>query len=404
MAFRQVVDYALEHQVDFLILSGDIFHKRAINAETLQQAVELLALLKEADIPVAAIEGNHDKSFYLDRGSWLGFLNKQGYIYLLTPFYQDGRLILSPWDEETRSGSWLDIRGIRIYGLGYLGITTTGRLEEAMKYLADKGEHYIILMLHAAVNRLLAHEMGGIRYEQLEPMRQVVDYLALGHIHSRYELEDWGYNPGSLECVHLDEFDVGKEKGFYHVKVSEGQKEIQYIPSIYRPISRYSIDLAKTRYAEDAYTTIYNNISAVRPSVGAQVQVTLFGEVSYNPLSLDLNAFTEKLKEEFSCLYVEIINNLNLPKTGSLEMGSLVKREDLERYVFGQLLLQERSWESDKLNDVIDVVQKLKEIVIAGEDEEEAIKMLIKHGEKLMDEEKNPLNQEDVRKDDGEAV
>jgi DNA repair exonuclease SbcCD nuclease subunit len=272
-----------------------------------------------------------------------------------------------------------------------------------MKYLVDKDQPYVIMMLHAAVNRLLAHEMGGIKSEQLEPLRHVVDYLALGHVHSRYEIEEWGYNPGSLECVHLDEFGLGKEKGFYHVKIAESHQEVQYIPSVYRPVYRYYIDLANTRFAEDVYNVIINNMASKSPSAGAQVQVTLVGEVAYNPLSLDINSFTKKLKEEFSCLYVEIINNLNLPEAGNLEVGSLVKREDLERYVFAQLLLQERNWEQDKLNEVISVVQKLKDLVIAGEDEEEAIKMLIKYGEKLMDDAFSVAIEGDS-KDEGEAV
>lgn len=385
-AFRQVSRYALDKRVDFILICGDFFHKRAINAQTLQQAVELLAVLKEAGIPVITIEGNHDKAFYLDKESWLGFLNKQGFIHLLAPSYQDGKIVVSPWDEGTRSGTWLDVGGVRIYGAGYLGVTTTSRLEEFLQCIKGQSGQYSIFMLHAAVNRLLAHEMAGIRSEQLEPLRDNVDYLALGHIHSRYEIAEWIYNPGSLECVHLDEFGAGKEKGFYHVTIKEGQKDIQYIPSIYRPVHKYIVNISESQGAEAVYSEIHNSVSNQRPVPGAQVQIVLQGDVAYNPMSLNLNSFSDMLKEEFSCMYVEIINNLNLPAAGSLEMGSSLKREDLEKHVFSQLLLRERNWDEDKLTEAVNVIHKIKEMVIDGEDEDEALKMLIQYGDKLLQE------------------
>lgn len=385
-AFRQVSRYALDKRVDFILICGDFFHKRAINAQTLQQAVELLAVLKEAGIPVITIEGNHDKAFYLDKESWLGFLNKQGFIHLLAPSYQDGKIVVSPWDEGTRSGTWLDVGGVRIYGAGYLGVTTTSRLEEFLQCIKGQSGQYSIFMLHAAVNRLLAHEMAGIRSEQLEPLRDNVDYLALGHIHSRYEIAEWIYNPGSLECVHLDEFGAGKEKGFYHVTIKEGQKDIQYIPSIYRPVHKYIVNISESQGAEAVYSEIHNSVSNQRPVPGAQVQIVLQGDVAYNPMSLNLNSFSDMLKEEFSCMYVEIINNLNLPAAGSLEMGSSLKREDLEKHVFSQLLLRERNWDEDKLAETVNVIHKIKEMVIDGEDEDEALKMLIQYGDKLLQE------------------
>lgn len=385
-AFRQVSGYALDKRVDFILICGDFFHKRAINAQTLQQAVELLAVLKEAGIPVIAIEGNHDKAFYLDKESWLGFLNKQGFIHLLAPSYQDGKIVVLPWDEATRSGTWLDVGGVRIYGAGYLGVTTISRLEEFLPYLKTANGQYSIFMLHAAVNRLLAHEMAGIRSEQLEPLRAEIDYLALGHIHSRYEIDEWIYNPGSLECVHLDEFGAGKEKGFYHVIIKEGNKDIQYIPSVYRSVHKYIVHINDSQRAEAVYQEINNAVSEQKPAPGAQVQVILQGDVAYNPMSLDLNNISDRLKAEFSCMYVEIINNLNLPAAASLEMGNTIKREDLERHVFRQLLLRERNWDEDKLSEAVNVIHKIKEMVIDGEDEEESIKLLIQYGEKLLQE------------------
>jgi|Deesub1362A_J573_1020465.scaffolds.fasta_scaffold00039_42 DNA repair exonuclease SbcCD nuclease subunit len=80
-AFSQVVSYAIENDVDFVLISGDLFHKRNINALTYLQAYELLSRLK--GIPVFVIEGNHDLAYFKDRHSWLEALDRQGLITLL---------------------------------------------------------------------------------------------------------------------------------------------------------------------------------------------------------------------------------------------------------------------------------------------------------------------------------
>ena len=59
-ALRHVIDAALAEQVDFVILAGDLFHKRAIDALTLNQAVTQLERLQQAGIPCIAVEGNHE--------------------------------------------------------------------------------------------------------------------------------------------------------------------------------------------------------------------------------------------------------------------------------------------------------------------------------------------------------
>lgn len=383
-SFRQVVDYALKHRVDFVLLGGDFFHKRNINAPTLQQAIELLSPLKKAGIPVVAVEGNHDKALYQDKDSWLGFLKNQGYLFLLAPVFQEGKLLLLPWDEETKSGSWLDLGGARIYGTGYLGVTTAARLGEVFAQLPKKSEHFVILLLHAAVNRLLMQDIGGIKSELLRPFREKVDYLALGHIHSRYELEGWIYNPGSLECVHLDEFGPDREKGFYHITVGEGGHEARYIPSEYRPVIQCTVNLSDSASPDYAYEMLYQELAQKEPVPGAQVQVRLVGEVSYNPLGLDLAKLSDQLKDDFSCLYVEIINQVNLPAAGSLEKGMLVKREDVERHVFGELLLQEKKWDTQDLSEAVGVIQKVKEMVLYGEEEDEILNLLAEYGERLL--------------------
>jgi len=75
--------YAIAENVDFVIMCGDFFHKRNVPPETMNYAVAGLNLLKEAGIPIVAIEGNHDQKHSDSEYSWLRSLANWNLIYLL---------------------------------------------------------------------------------------------------------------------------------------------------------------------------------------------------------------------------------------------------------------------------------------------------------------------------------
>src|SRR5947207_11250517 len=125
-AFWDIMTEAAERPVDFVVIAGDLFNKRAIDAQTLLHAIEGLKRLKDKGIPAIAIEGNHDRSYYRDGISWLQFLCYQGYLILLHPFMQNGAPVLSPWKADTMRGSHIDLKGghLRVYGLPWQGGAT----------------------------------------------------------------------------------------------------------------------------------------------------------------------------------------------------------------------------------------------------------------------------------------
>ncbi|MGH2480848.1 MAG: DNA repair exonuclease, partial [Ktedonobacteraceae bacterium] len=89
-AFWDIMQEALKREVDFVVIAGDLFNKRAIDARTLLHSIRGLETLRERGVPVIAIEGNHDRSYYREGTSWLQFLCHEGYLTLLDPRMQDG--------------------------------------------------------------------------------------------------------------------------------------------------------------------------------------------------------------------------------------------------------------------------------------------------------------------------
>lgn len=60
-AFEQVVDDAIELNVDAVVHAGDLFHNRRPDLPDLQGTVQTLRRLREAGIPFLAIVGNHEE-------------------------------------------------------------------------------------------------------------------------------------------------------------------------------------------------------------------------------------------------------------------------------------------------------------------------------------------------------
>src|SRR5579872_668938 len=189
-AFWDIIDDALYREADFLVIAGDLFHKRAIDALTLIHAIEGLKKLKARGILVIAIEGNHDRSYYREGISWLQFLCHEQYLKLLIPRMRDGAPVIAPWEQSTMAGSYVDVLDgkVRVYGLPWQGSSTVRSMEglaqalEATRGEEDAGIEYRLLMMHTGVDGVVPRVQGLPTRANFEPLRRHIDYLALGHV------------------------------------------------------------------------------------------------------------------------------------------------------------------------------------------------------------------------------
>lgn len=120
LAFSDALErYAIEPQVDFVLIVGDLFEHRQVLPAVLNQAQLCLDRLQEAGIPVLAIEGNHDYRLYGTSTSWLRYLADWGRLMLLEPNAEEE---LEPWDPEARRGGYIDLDcGVRVIGSRWYG-------------------------------------------------------------------------------------------------------------------------------------------------------------------------------------------------------------------------------------------------------------------------------------------
>ncbi|MBC7109639.1 MAG: exonuclease SbcCD subunit D [Archaeoglobi archaeon] len=331
-AFNRVVSYAIEKDVDFLLVSGDLFNKRNINPKTLLQATAILRRLREAEIPVFAIEGNHDRALYGDRISWMNYLSKEGYIHLLNIRISEGEPELVPWNEKTRSGSYVELENVRIIGMKYYGASTPKLLEmlgDELKRMRD--EKFTILMLHAGLEEYMPYAEGGLRAEHLLKLRGLVDYLALGHIHRRYEADGWIFNPGSLENWNSQE--VEWEKGFYHVKLGKDGLQVKHIESERRPFLKKHINIGAFRSPEELKKEIMRILEKDEIPEGCIFELTLSGSLLFERSELKVESIEEMMKQK-GVLIPRVSVEADVISSGEVSFV----RDELERSVLRELV------------------------------------------------------------------
>lgn len=383
-AFYRLVDDAIARRVDALLLAGDLFHKRDLSPQTLLQVSDALERLHQAGIPTIAVEGNHERPRLLEEFSWLDYLAEIGLLILLSPAYREGRIILEPWQAESRQGAYYDLPGgVRIVGAKYYGASTprvVRDLAEALPALPGPRPAFTVLMLHAGLQGVLDHYAATLTRHDLEALRPHADYLALGHIHKPFVQDDWLYNPGSLETNSVEEA-AWDDRGYFLVEVDAARQPRHRVTPLRgrrRPFVRLS-------FAVDAYDSPEALELALRAYLDAEasdalrrqrpvVDLVLRGVLAFRAADLETARLESLAAERFNAIHCQL-RNLTAPSDFEIRPSEALDREALERFVL-QELVERDARHRPASERWADLAQRLKRLSLGGSAPEEVIAAL----------------------------
>ena len=346
LAFQDALQkYAIETQVDFVIIAGDLFEHRIIQPNILNQAKICFQLLKSAQIPVIAIEGNHDNRPYGTATNWLKYLAEDELVILLEPDRaEEGGIVYEMWNGET--GGYIDLDcGVRVLGSRWYGASAPRaieRLSEAIQQLPPSPGQTIMLF-HQGLEGQIARYQGAMKYTELLPLKQAgIDYLALGHIHKSYVEQGWIFNPGSTEANSVEE--ANYDRGVFLVELSDQGIDAQLKQDYYqRPWVRLKLRVRGQESTEDIeQSSIAAVQAAIRsgelvPEIQPMVELRIEGQVGFDRLDLD----TRKLQQELKQLSHALVFLLKY-EADSVEYASPLaedaSRTQIEQEVFTDLL------------------------------------------------------------------
>ncbi|MEL6602761.1 MAG: DNA repair exonuclease [Cyanobacteria bacterium J06614_10] len=339
--------YAIGEQVDFVIIGGDLFEHRNIKPAVLNHAQVCLQLLKDADIPVLAIEGNHDNAPYGTKSSWLRYLSDWGLLKLLEPGDVNAdEPFYAHWNEETQRGGYIDLAcGVRVLGSNWYGAAAPRAIEQIAVALGElpTAPGPSILLFHHGLEGQISRYAGALRYREMLPLKQAgIDYLALGHIHKSYCEENWIFNPGSIEANNVEESQF--ERGAFLVEIdAKGVRAELMTDYQQRPIVRLQQQLRGTDEMEavetGAIALIENAIKTrqLRPEQQPIVELRITGNVGFDRLDLDTRELQRTLQAKCQALIFLLRYDVEEAAYAS-HISDEADRLEVEQEVFTDLL------------------------------------------------------------------
>ncbi|MBE7381859.1 MAG: exonuclease SbcCD subunit D [Leptolyngbya sp. SIO1E4] len=370
--------YAIAESVDFVLVAGDLFEHRVIQPAILNQAQLCFQQLKAAGIPVLAIEGNHDNTPYGTSTSWLKYLSQWGLLQLLEPGnLAAGEPLYAPWNEHKRCGGYIDLPcGVRVLGSAWYGAAAA----QAIPQIADAiqtlppGPGCTVLMFHHGLEDQIARYKGALRYKELQPLQEAgVDYLALGHIHKNYSVENWIFNPGSLEANNVEE--GGYDRGAYLVELTpDGIQAVLKQDYQQRAIVRLKVSTqgeeSETELAALAVAKVEDAIARgdLMPDAQPIVELRIEGQVGFERLSLDTRQLQQTLQSLSQALIFLLKYDVEEVEFQS-PTADEASREQIERTAFLDVLAGHRDYKK-RADELAVALVDLKSQRLAGQGDE----------------------------------
>ncbi|MFZ0925629.1 MAG: DNA repair exonuclease [Halobacteriota archaeon] len=312
-ATQEIINYAVENKVDFVLHSGDLFNSNLVDHTTLIHAIKILNPLKEAEIPFFVIDGNHDRR----KGSQSDTAN-------------DVLQHLELCDYLAPEGDNLDnaIRQVgetNIIGLGYHGIYLRSKIENFFKQMPDALN---IILLHAAVEHHIAEGHPDITLSELEMLRPRAAYLALGHSHNKFKISDWIFNPGSPEYYRFSDQD--NKRIFYDVVLEDGKAEVSEIEvRSARRMFGLNVELSSTDQATEKTLELLDRENADNQIADSLVRVVFGGQA---PTDLSLTELKAAIEVRYSPLYCLVIDNTSRQEDAFSEIEGSMDEFELKMF------------------------------------------------------------------------
>ncbi len=315
-ATRGVIDYAVENEVDCVVHSGDLFNSNRVDHTSLIHAIEALRLLKDTHIPFFVIDGNHDRRKGSQAHTALDVLQSLNLCSYLRP------------ERGSLENAIAQVNGTNIIGLGYNGAYLKPRLVELSKQMPDGPN---VIVLHAGVAEHIEGGQPEITVPELEVLRPSTAYLALGHYHNKFSVDNWIFNPGSPEYYRFSDRDT--KRCFYDVTLRDGVPKVAEIAvRSTRKMESVDVDVA---YAGGDYALIedaqieLDKAEKREPLVDSLLRIILTGEVSTPPNINELKQFVE---ERYEPLFCTILDNTLTSEDVLVDAPGTF--DDLERRMF----------------------------------------------------------------------
>jgi exonuclease SbcD len=313
-ALDQIVDAAIDEQVDMVLFAGDAYKDRNPQPTFQREWGQRMMRLSEAGIPTLLLIGNHDVSPATGRAHTL-----QEYKTLNVPHvHVADRITL--WSPETLG---LPLQVLTVPWVSRSKLMTREEtsgltMDEIFDSLEERVTRAImdgieaadpalplILTAHASVRgATYGSERTVMLGDELTLGGRVIadprlDYVALGHIHKHQQISPGDSQPPAVYPGSIERIDFGEareKKGYVLAEVSKGHAEWQFTPLKTRRMLDLPID---TGDPDSFMSDIMGQLPEPDKVAGAICRLRLTYPVDWEPL-LDEKQIEDHFEKAFS--------------------------------------------------------------------------------------------------------
>lgn len=222
-AFERAFDLCKEEDVNFVLISGDLFDTSRPPIDILKRAVRNFRDLQEHGIPIYVIQGSHD--FSPTGKTFLEVLKEADILHIPVKADQEGdTLKLVPTREENTKTQIAGLPG----KIGGLEEVYYKHIDQAT---SQETSDFKIFMFHSGIKELKPDFFKHMKSMPKSLLPPNFNYYAGGHIHKpiRHSTKNGKtiVFPGPLFPTNYRELEKFKYGGFYLVEVSEGEVKIK---------------------------------------------------------------------------------------------------------------------------------------------------------------------------------
>jgi exonuclease SbcD len=259
--FSEVIEYALENEVDLVIFAGDAYRSRDPNSTYRREFARRIKRLADAGLPVVLLVGNHDlpaqerKASSVEIFSTLDTPNvlvagRERLHRLVTRRGDPIQVATVPYPHRQQLLAHDDHRRKTIAELDELMQEIVVDNIQALAHQVDPSLPAVLAGHFSVSDAKLGSERTVMLGRDVVVLKSVLadpawDYVALGHIHRHQELNG-GQHPPIVYCGSLERIDFGEEKepkGFVVASVRRGHTEWQFCPVAARPFVTIRADV-----------------------------------------------------------------------------------------------------------------------------------------------------------------
>ncbi len=283
-AFIKATGICIAKEVDFALISGDLFNTALPDIDSLKIAVNELGNLKKNSIPVYVIPGSHD--FSPSGKTMVDVLeNAELLVNAMKITQESGNIVLEPViDKKTNA----QISGI----FGRKGMLDKSYYKALDKRKQDSSNAFRIFMFHTII-RELNQNYGSESSGSMSMLPSGFDYYAGGHVHTVLNTRFPGYGqivfPGPIFPNSFSELEELNHGGLFIVEADEKGIRPNYEKIVIHNVCSIKSD-CNGMNAEDIAEDLQKKIEAMDVK-NRIVTIRLFGTLGNGRIS-DIN-FTE---------------------------------------------------------------------------------------------------------------